>query len=304
MELIELRCGTLRAVINPHGATCISLRDESLGLSALREPCYERGVDNPFLYGIPLLWPQNRIEGGEFEFEGRPYRYPLNEPKTGCHLHGELYDTDFTVLEQSESLVSLGLTREPREGFPHGYSVVVKYALEDGLLLHTVRIINLSDENMPSFFGLHTTFNVPFVKGSSPEDVTLCCQVGDLVEREMTRYLPTGRLLPPDAITESLVRGDFPPLSEVVSRHYRAAGDGIMRLTDKRAGAELIYEIDENLPYRLIYNGAADEYVCLEPLSSMANCQRGPFSREESGFGFVQPRSHIEYIMKIQVRRI
>ena len=304
MKLIELQHGTLHAVINPHGASCISLRDDSLKVTALREPCYERGVDNPFLYGIPLLWPQNRIDGGEFEFEGRTYRYPLNEPSTGCHLHGELYNADFTVVERLPDRTSMELTAAPREGFPHGYRVSVEYELTSGTLVHRVKISNLSDENMPSFFGLHTTFNVPFVENGNSDDVVLCCQVGDLIEREMTRYLPTGRLLPPDEITSSLLRGDFSPHSAIVSRHYKAAGDGDMRLVDKKARVEIFYEADEKLRYRLIYNGKADEYVCLEPLSSMANCQKGPFAREESGFDFIPPNSYKEYVMKIHLRRI
>jgi galactose mutarotase-like enzyme len=66
---IYIRGGGYRAAIDPlRGANCISLSHES-GASLLREPPKDGILDNPYLYGMPILFPVNRISGGSFEFE-------------------------------------------------------------------------------------------------------------------------------------------------------------------------------------------------------------------------------------------
>ena len=100
MDIREISAYGFSAKINlTRGACCISLRCENYEI--LREPDYSR-LDNPYLYGMPLLFPVNRIEGGSFVFEDRAYEFPINEPKTGCHLHGTLHETPFTLLEQGD----------------------------------------------------------------------------------------------------------------------------------------------------------------------------------------------------------
>ena len=88
-----------------HGANCISLRNSRYDANLLREPPEGGELDNPYLYGMPILFPVNRIENGRFEFEGREYCFPINEPSTGCHLHGELHRMPFELVEESESRV-------------------------------------------------------------------------------------------------------------------------------------------------------------------------------------------------------
>ena len=88
-----------------HGANCISLRNEKYGAKLLREPPTSHKLDNPYLYGMPILFPVNRIENGSFLFEGRKYVFPINEPASNCHLHGELHKTAFELTEKSDSKI-------------------------------------------------------------------------------------------------------------------------------------------------------------------------------------------------------
>ncbi len=299
-NIIELQNGALTARINlSRGASCISLRDARYGARIIREPDYEAGVDNPFLYGIPLLYPQNRISGGEFIFEGRRYTFPINEPKTGCHLHGDLHSTEFYATDRSTHLLRSFTERDGRVGFPHRFRIEMIHELSENALIHRISVTNLSDMNMPHFLGFHTTFNLPFCEGSHPEDVSLYCELGDEIERDMSVYLPTGRISDPDEITSDIRAGALKPAEHTLSRHYKAVGKGEVRLIDNVRKIALCYEIDEKLPFRLIYNGGAKNFICLEPLGSMANCQNSPFDREYAGFDFIEPGKTKEYIMKI-----
>ena len=302
-RLINLRNGDLSATVDlSAGASCISFRDKRYGAVILREPDRERGMDNPFLYGIPLLYPVNRISGGSFEFESRRYVYPINEPRTGCHLHGDLHSAVFTLIESTENTMGACYVSEAREGFPHRFRVETRYELNESSLIHRVSVTNLSDMRMPHFIGFHTTFNVPFIEGGRAEDVRILCQIGDEIERDMSVYLPTGKILPTDKVTELLRAGEYAPLSEgALSRHYKALGEGLMEIIDVAKGLRLHYDIDSALGFRLLYNGGAKEFICLEPQSCMANCQNAPFDRRFSGFDFIEPGESKEYTMKIYI---
>lgn len=94
--MINLKSRNYTAVITPsRGANCVSLRNTEYGAVILRELPMGAKPDNPYLYGMPVLFPVNRISGGRFEFEGREYIFPINEPNTGCHIHGTLHSETF-----------------------------------------------------------------------------------------------------------------------------------------------------------------------------------------------------------------
>ena len=288
---IEIAHGDWSAVIDTeHGANCIRLRNEKYGAKLLREPPTGHELDNPYLYGMPILFPVNRIENGSFEFEGRKYVFPINESATSCHLHGELHRTAFELTEKSDSKIKCRYTatkNRPYLSFPHDFEIVMEYELKDDGFYHTVTVSNLSAQNMPLFLGFHTTFNTLFAKGSRSENIRVFANISEEYERNMeVNYLPTGVKPSFDAVSTALSEGTYKPFEKKASRHYR--GQGIMSITDIDKSLRIVYKNDEKYGFRLIYNGGSDGYVCLEPQTCLANCQNSPFSREEGGFDFLQ----------------
>ena len=305
MSQRTLRCGDYTAVIDTaHGANCISLRNTRYNARILREPVAPYGEwDNPYLYGMPLLFPVNRISGGRFSFEGREYCFPVNEPATGCHLHGTLHATPFRELEHDERHTVCAFRAKAGEylGFPHDFEVRLIYELSESGLSVTAEVYNRSPLNMPVFLGFHTTFQTLFCEKSRPDTVHARVAVAKEYERNMTTYLPTGNTPPPDEVTRALDAGRFLPMKTPISRHYRAA-DGVMRLTDEGLGISVVYESGENLPFRLIYCGGEAGYICLEPQTCLANCQNSPFPRAENGFSHIAPGERAVYQTKIYIK--
>lgn len=303
---MRIFCGDWQAEIDTcRGANCISLKNLRYGVSLLREPPANEEPDNPYLYGMPILFPVNRIEGGVFFFEGRRYAFPVNEPATGCHLHGELHKTPFDVISCDEGFISCRYRADDREylGFPHSFEVLQEYELREDGLYHSVTVTNLSESNMPVFLGFHTTFNTLLAKDSKAENMRVLVDISEEYERNMEiNYLPTGRRLPFDAVSCSLSRGTYKPFDERMSRHYR--GNGRMSITDIGNGLSAVYEADEKFGFRLIYNGGSEGYICLEPQTCLANCQNSPFPREEVGFDFLGVGEGKTYRSKIFVEEI
>lgn len=304
-QIFEIKNQEYSARINlSRGANCISLRNEKYGARILREAAGDGSVDNPYLYGMPILFPVNRISGGEFEFEGRTYRFPVNEPSTGCHLHGELHQMEFQLQEQKDNRIVCSYPAESEHlylTFPHEFEIKVIYELTEEGLAHTTEVTNLSKENMPVFLGFHTTFNLPFCADSNPQDIRALVEIGEEYERNMTTYLPTGRKPAFDEVTQELNQGKFVPWEKPISRHYSSSRNGRMVLYDIAKDVSVVYENDVAFRFRLIYNGAKEGYICMEPQTCLANCQNSPFDRQEAGFDFVRPGETKTYRSKLYV---
>jgi len=302
IDIVRINFNDYTAEINlSRGANCISLKNGKYNVNILREPDYSKEIDNPFLYGMPILFPVNRISKGEFEFEGRKYTFPINELTTNCHLHGFLHTAEFELAQKSEKSVRCRYdSNELYDFFPHKFRIEITYSLSENGLLQETCIYNLSDTNMPVFLGFHTTFNIPFVKNGSAENICVFAEVGDEIERDVSSYLPTGKFLPDDDISRQLKCGEFHSTNKI-SRHYKAVKDGRIEVLDKENGLKIIYENDKNFGWRLFYNGNADGFICLEPQTCMVNCQNSEFKRNLSGFDYIEPKSHKKYVSRISV---
>ncbi len=293
------------ASIDPaHGANCIQLRELEHGITVLREPKNRLFPDDPYLYGMPILFPPNRIADGCFDFDGRVYRYPINEESTNCHCHGSLCRAAFQVIEQKPDEILCAFYAKEGElypGFPHALKVIIRYRLTEDGMEQTVTVANHSQTRMPVMLGFHTTFPIPFMAGQNPEDVWIQADVGEEIRRDPVRHLPVGKLLQADETTRQLNTGTFRPAVQDISRHYRATKPGMMRLIDKKNGITICYENSENMPYRLLLTNGAQGYACLEPQTCMVDCANGPFDRETAGFSWIEPQNCADYSSRIGV---
>ena len=305
-KYIQISGGGYTAVIDlRRGANCISLRHGGYDARILREPVAEWPGDNPFLYGMPILFPVNRISGGSFCFEGRQYTFPINEPTTGCHLHGYIHKTEFSLLERQEDRILCACRVEEGTlypGFPHSFEVQMEYMLDRDGLHHMTRVINHSDTNMPVFLGFHTTFSACFTNSGKKQDIRVQAQIAEEYARNTKNYLPTGEKPAFDSVSNALNMGVLNPYEAPVSRHYRSA-DSRMVLYDAGRNLSVVYENDEKFRFRLIYNGKADGFICLEPQNCLVNCPNGPFSREEAGFAYIAPGASETYRSKIMITK-
>lgn len=291
MKLYTLKNSGYTAIINAtNGANCISLRHKNFPRGILREPNYEKGIDNPYLYGSPILFPVNRIENGAFYFNGRIYTFPINEKNTNCHLHGNLHQKEFTVIEQTENSITCYYEEKARVGFLHDYAITINYTLSDQGLLQIVTVKNLSDSEMPCMLGFHTTFSVK-------ENCLIKTQIDKEIERNMNNYLPTERVLPLDSDGKNLLNGTFTP--KTLSKHYLAGGDTAeIFFPDEKV--KVVYEYDKKYLYRLIY--ASQDFICLEPQTCVVNAPNLIGQLKNSGLISIKPYSELNFYTKIRLK--
>lgn len=287
-------------VVPAWGSNLVSLKYRNKGIDLLREPESERQFwDMPFLYGVPVLFPPNRIEDGTFSFGGTTYRFKLNEPETNNHSHGIVFEEAWT-LRRAETIdgVPTVVTEfesakypEAQKQFPHDFVLRLTFRLQGASLRKTVTLINRGDKPIPWGFGYHTTFNFPFRPGGDPK---LCKFAIDVDSQWMLtdRFLPTGELRSTDLCAEFGAGVDLSEkrLDDVFLAAPGNDGSIEARLEDRGAGIRVVYRNGEPFRHWVIYNDDGQQgYVSPEPYTWVTNAPNLPLDGGLTGVQVLQP---------------
>ena len=265
-----------------HGATCFRLYHVGSGREILRTPKNEESLrENVFLYGNPVLFPPNRIREGRFFFRGKGYCFPVNESRTGCHLHGELYQNQFDVIVKTAQKAIFSFHAEAGKylGFPHAFSVTRAYTLDKNGLTEAFTIENLSDEPIPFMLAFHTTF------------LAQSGRVRQAVGREELRnenFLPTGEFAP-NLRGGELCAGEYVLGQAHLSAFYEAKGD-TATIADPAYREAIWYRASKEYAYRMFYAPVRSGYICIEPQTCAIDCFHLPSSAEENGLMVLAPQ--------------
>ena len=276
------------------GGNCYRLHHIRSGAEILRTPDSEEELGaSMYLYGNPILFPPNRIRDGAFEFEGRSYQFPINEKKTGCHIHGELYKTPFEVAELSEDSVSFYFEAKAFEylGFPHAFSIIRSYKLAENGMTETVKVSNFSDTNMQFMLAFHTTFNIPFVIDGSADECYAKIPIGKEQLRD-ENYLPTLSYAEGGERAEKLNAGEYRICDSSLSALYESA-DTRAVIIDASKGYSIVYEADEAYKYRMLWRGDASSFLVIEPQTCAIDCFHLEAPPQDKGLIVIPPHESV-----------
>ena len=232
------------------GATCFRLFYKPLNAEILRTPNGESQRNtNVYLFGNPILFPPNRIRGGRFVFRGKEYVLPVNEPQTGCFIHGNLLNLPFAKKQISQSEIEFTYSAKKGEylGFPHDFTVRRHYKLGENGLEEYTTVINDGVCEMPVMLAYHTTFNLDFY--GDMQNVKLQVPVTQEYLRDKN-FLPTGETAYGRPRDLALANGEFVPAKQPFSAFYKA-NDKTVALF-KGAGASVYYEAESIFGYRML----------------------------------------------------
>ena len=103
---VEFSKGEYTALLIPEmGANLVRLANTRLGAEILRTPGpgeIETFRSRPQVFGLPILFPPNRIADGRYVFEGRTYQYPITIERERNYHHGVLKSEAFLVSKARE----------------------------------------------------------------------------------------------------------------------------------------------------------------------------------------------------------
>lgn len=115
-------------------------------------------------YASSILFPfVNRIKDGAYTFEGKTFKFEINEIDRNNAIHGLVYNKTFRVIDEniSEDFASVKLlyTEENEsKGFPYTYTFQIEYILKNDGLDINVEVTNTDTKTLPFNIGWHPYF--------------------------------------------------------------------------------------------------------------------------------------------------
>ncbi|MCL6444631.1 MAG: aldose 1-epimerase, partial [Alicyclobacillus sp.] len=256
-------------------------------LSKFREPFA------PYRYGLPILFPPNRVRNGRFVFGDHEYQLPLNEPPH--HLHGEISQRPWTVVravsheDTGASVVSeFRFDQHPdmMAYFPHPLVFRLRYTLFDGKLHLDGEVHNLGGfAPAPFALGLHPYFVLPgsevWVTVPAAEEWPITSQsfvTGTAVStpwvNEVNRGIRTSEFHPLDCRMVSVV----------------SSSDGYScTLSCPEESWQLTFSVDSQFRFLLLFRPDWSDSVSLEPYTCLTDAFNLPYPAEMTGVRGLHP---------------
>jgi len=295
------------------GSNLLSLQLKGKDLELLRFPENEELYKaDPFLYGMPILFPPNRIADGEFAFNGRLYHFHINDALEHNHTHGLLFDAPWKLVRaeaEGERIVLETVIHSDEHEvimtqFPHPFTVHMHYILEHATLTIEAIIRNRDTVPFPWGFGYHTTFSFPF----SPSGDLKKCQFSLNADKQWVldeRFLPTGELI--DIPYREELRKGKSLVGHALDDAFQVAETGANEavMTDLNAGVRVVYSADEQFKQWVVYNDDANQgYLCPEPYTWITNAPNLQLPEELTGFRVLQPGEQVKTTTRIRIEEV
>jgi len=304
IEAVLLETNVYEAIIIPSvGANLVKLYNKEKKIDILRSPKpdeMETFTSRPQIFGVPLLFPPNRIEDGKYTFAGKDYQYPITIPAQNNYHHGIIKSQPFTItrtrfspdaVELEASFFSNKVNEAIFTDFPHEFVCKIRFILTDNELTHIITFTNLGDSLMPLGVGYHTPLRLPFSENSEKSDYKLRLSAGKRWELS-DRSLPTETLLDLSA-EESELRNEGMTVTgkpieialtdEAIFVNGKSYHGAI--LTDTKNNVSVYYEVDKDFKHWTLWNNGGDvDWVCPEPQTWAINAPNLSLPRQITGF--------------------
>ncbi|WP_425956381.1 aldose 1-epimerase family protein [Xylanimonas sp. McL0601] len=194
--------GGHRAVVVEVGAM---VREYTVGGREVFVPFAEDEVAPVFNGAVLLPWP-NRLRDASYTVDGTTYELAQSEPDRRNALHGLACWTRWSLVEATESSVTLELALPAQKGWPFQLVSQARYGLSDAGLEVTVTTRNVGAGTAPYGVGFHPWLSAG---GASLDECTVQLDATTHVTVD-ERLLPTGTepvAGPYDLVTERSLAG-------------------------------------------------------------------------------------------------
>jgi aldose 1-epimerase len=280
--------GWLAEIAVDAGANMFRLRHKASKLELLRSPSTQNELHlQPQMYGIPTLFPPNRIDGGKFIFAKQQYSLLVNEPECNNHLHGLILGQPWRLTHLDDDSVTMVYDFKATSGYPHDFTLTIVYLFTSEAVIQKFSVHNKSAQPMPFGLGFHTAFNMP-----SNAQVKITAGDG-YWEIDNSRHLPTSKLLPwkkedHTFKNDRAVSCHCPIATETIDKKpFRGA---IIEYPD--AHTRLYYEVDEQYRHWCLWNnGGNKDFFCPEPMTWMVNAPNLDLPPKTTGMQVLSPDS-------------
>jgi aldose 1-epimerase len=226
---------------------------------------------------VLIPWP-NRLQDGNYTFDGRHHQLPLNEPERRNAIHGLVRWVVWTAATREPHRVVMEHVLHPQPGYPFSLKLSIDYTLSGGGLRVQTTATNLGTDPCPYGSGTH-----PYLTLGTPTIDRLILRVpGNTVLRSDERGLPIGA----EAVGGTVFDFRRPkPIGTTTLDHaftdLERGADGLARveLRDPERGTGVALWVDESYPYLMVFSGdplpnVHRRSLAIEPMTCPPNAFR------------------------------
>ncbi|MFJ9384733.1 aldose 1-epimerase [Peribacillus sp. NPDC101481] len=302
----------VEAILAPSlGSNLLSFKYKQKDIEVLRTPVsLEEYKKAPILYGMPILFPPNRIEAGQFTYKGIVYRFPVNETEKFNHIHGFLHDKPWKVCKKEVNGKEIVINTEfsssefdLKDSFPQDITVNMSLILRDESLDIQLEITNKGNDPFPWGAGYHTVFNFPFGPGGKLEDCRISLPVNKHWELN-ERSLPTGAIHE-TADTLEIQNGfslEGRLFDDLFGYDEERALENECILTDQEAGIQVIYHADQHFKFWVLFN--QEGFACPEPYTWVTNAPNLDLSAKLTGLRELKSGDTVQLRTRLAIKDI
>lgn len=262
MEIKNPTTGDCLVLDAQTGASLIELHLSGISLIDLPGSSTHPLASNPY-HPSALLTPWvNRVRNGNYSFKGKNYQLPINEPALGNAIHGLLARAPFTLIQQSDSSVTLEHAYKGEEpNYPFPFTFRYCYTLTDeGALEITFEAQNTGTNPMPFACGWHPYFSFP---NTTAADLTIKFH-------PISRFLSDSQMIP---LKEENLQGqtEFIFSQEKVDHVFRLVPleKHLTELIDHKHNRSLILEQSSvQFPFLVVFQPEGYNSVAIEPMTA------------------------------------
>ena len=249
-EQLEIAFGDQRAVVVEVGA---GLRSYSVGGRDVLDGYATDEMSSSGRGQVLLPWP-NRLQDGQYEFDGRQHQLALTEPEAHNAIHGLVRWSPWRVAEREPHRVVMAYALHPQPGYPFSLALRLEYTLSEGGLEVRTTATNVGRHACPFGSGAHPYLTV----GTETVDPVELHAPGAVMVLSDDRGLPVGQeavdgtehdFRRPRTIGSTVLDNCFTGLERGDDRLAR------VRLRNPENDAGVTLWVDESYPYLMLFTG-------------------------------------------------
>lgn len=289
------------------GNNVYSIWDKKLQREMLRTPEGPAALSEQFVqFGTPILMPPNRIDKGQFTFEGRSYQFDITQPATGNHIHGLVRQQPWVVTQAGEkengqlfitSTLNLAEDEHVQRQYPHALELEITYVLDGSKLTQTLKAVNKGTDSAPFGYGLHTWF----LLDGKPESWKLQLPVEGIWELNEVN-IPVGHIVPLGRY-EALIEGDTLQGHNMDTVFQIGSNPCTAILSNDQV--EIRYSGSDLFKQWVIFTkGEAHDFICLEPYTWVTNAPNIDQPAEVTGLQGIKPGDTLQLEVTLEINHL
>ncbi|MGB1240873.1 MAG: aldose 1-epimerase [Chitinophagales bacterium] len=227
---------------------------------------YEEWQADNYCQSKWLLPFPNRLKSGKYQFEGKEYKFPINDHNGQNALHGFVADHKMqlqkVMLTPSYAQVTLEYLYDGNfTYYPFPFHLQIDYILMENQLVIEVDVRNISTQKIPIGLGFHPYFQLT----SKADELELQLPKCKLIEVD-NRMIPTGEKIPYTNFEKSTKIGNtsFDNAFKITSTTDYTHK---IHLINTKKEIKLTYFQDPIFPYFQIFIPPHRKSVAIEPMS-------------------------------------